>query len=172
VDKVFGGSVPRNFIPSVEKGVRTQMERGVVAGYPVVDIRVTLLDGKSHSVDSSDMAFQAAGALALKEAGAKPGTVVLLEPVDELTVMVPDEYVGAVMSDLSSRRGRVLGTEPVGSTSRTVVKAEVPQTEITRYAIDLRSLSHGTGTFSRTYARYEPMPAQIAAKVSASADAH
>ena len=167
VDKVFGGSVPRNFIPSVEKGVRTQMDRGVVAGYPVVDIRVTLLDGKSHSVDSSDMAFQAAGALALKEA-AHGGNVALLEPVDELSVLVPDGYVGAVMSDLSSRRGRVLGTEPVGSSGRTLIKAEVPQLEITRYAIDLRSLSHGTGTFSRTYARYEPMPPQIATKVSAS----
>jgi elongation factor G len=144
----------------------------VVAGYPVVDIRVTLLDGKSHSVDSSDMAFQAAGALALKEAAARGGNVLLLEPVDELTVMVSDEYVGAIMSDLSSRRGRVLGTEPVGSSGRTVVRAEVPQLEITRYAIDLRSMSHGTGTFSRTYARYEPMPPQIAAKVRSASDNH
>ena len=124
VDKVVGGAVPRQFIPSVEKGVRTQMERGVAAGYPVVDIRVTLIDGKAHSVDSSDMAFQTAGALALKEA-AKATTVHMLEPVDELSVLVSDEYVGAVMSDLSTRRGRVTGTEPVG-TGRTLVKAEVP----------------------------------------------
>ena len=143
VDKVVGGAVPRQFIPSVEKGVRTQMERGVAAGYPVVDIRVTLTDGKAHSVDSSDMAFQTAGALALKEA-AKATTVHMLEPVDELSVLVSDEYVGAVMSDLSTRRGRVTGTEPVGS-GRSLVKAEVPQVEITRYAVDLRSLSHGTG---------------------------
>ena len=163
VDKVVGGAVPRQFIPSVEKGVRTQMERGVAAGYPVVDIRVTLFDGKAHSVDSSDMAFQTAGALALKEA-AKATTVHMLEPVDEIAVLVSDEYVGAVMSDLSTRRGRVSGTEPVG-TGRTMVKAEVPQVEITRYAIDLRSLSHGTGTFSRTYARHEPMPAHLAAKI-------
>ena len=106
-----------------------------------------------------------AGALALKE-GAKTGQVVLLEPVDELSVLVDDDYVGAVMSDLSGRRGRVTGTEPVGS-GRTLVKAEVPQVEITRYAVDLRSLSHGTGTFSRHDLRYEPMPSNLAAKVIA-----
>jgi elongation factor G len=165
VDKVFGGSVPRQFIPSVEKGVRAQMERGVAAGYPLVDVRVTLTDGKSHSVDSSDMAFQMAGALALKEA-AKVGQVLLLEPVDEVNVLVGDDYVGAVMSDLSGRRGRVTGTEPVG-TGRTLVRAEVPQVEITRYAVDLRSLSHGTGAFTRHNLRYEPMPPQLASKVMA-----
>jgi elongation factor G len=165
VDKVFGGSVPRQFIPSVEKGVRAQMERGVAAGYPLVDVRVTLTDGKSHSVDSSDMAFQMAGALALKEA-AKVGQVLLLEPVDEVNVLVGDDYVGAVMSDLSGRRGRVTGTEPVG-TGRTLVRAEVPQVEITRYAVDLRSLSHGTGVFTRHNLRYEPMPPQLASKVMA-----
>jgi elongation factor G len=163
VDKVVGGSVPRQFIPSVEKGVRAQMERGVLAGYPVVDIRVTLTDGKAHSVDSSDMAFQTAGALALREA-AKAAAVALLEPMDELAVSVSDEYVGSVMSDLSTRRGRVTGTEPVGA-GRTVIRAEVPQTEITRYAIDLRSLSHGTGTFERGYLRHEPMPAHVAATI-------
>ncbi|MDQ1485405.1 MAG: elongation factor, partial [Actinomycetota bacterium] len=165
VDKVFGGSVPRQFIPSVEKGVRAQMDRGVAAGYPMVDLRVTLLDGKAHSVDSSDMAFQMAGALALKEA-AKAAQVLLLEPVDEVSVLVADDFVGAVMSDLSGRRGRVTGTEPVGS-GRTLVKAEVPQVEITRYAVDLRSLSHGTGTFTRHSLRYEPMPAHLATKVIA-----
>ena len=166
VDKVVGGAVPRQFIPSVEKGVRAQMERGVLAGYPVVDLRVTLYDGKAHSVDSSDMAFQTAGALALKEA-AKTTAVSLLEPVDELSVLVSDEYVGAVMSDLSGRRGRVLGTEPVGAGGRTLVRAEVPELEISRYAVDLRSVSHGTGTFSRRYLRHEPMPAHLAAKVQA-----
>ena len=132
VDKVVGGAVPRQFIPSVEKGVRTQMERGVAAGYPVVDIRVTLIDGKAHSVDSSDMAFQTAGALALKEA-ARATRIHMLEPVDEVQVLVSDEYVGAVMSDLSTRRGRVTGTESVGS-GRSMVRADVPQVEITRYA--------------------------------------
>jgi elongation factor G len=163
VDKVFGGSVPRQFISSVEKGVRAQMERGVAAGYPLVDIRVTLVDGKSHAVDSSDMAFQMAGALALKEA-ARSGQVALLEPVDAVDVLVADEYVGAVMSDLSGRRGRVSGTEPIGA-GRTLIRAEVPQVEVVRYAVDLRSLSHGTGTFSRRPLRYEPMPPQLAAQV-------
>lgn len=164
VDKVVGGAVPRQFIPSVEKGVRAQMERGVAAGYPVVDLRVTLTDGKAHSVDSSDMAFQMSGALALKEA-AKATQVLLLEPVCELSVLVPDDYVGAVMSDLSGRRGRVSGTEPVGAGGRTVVRAEVPELELVRYAIDLRSLSHATATFTRKYLRHEPMPSHLADKV-------
>jgi len=168
VDKIVGGVVPRQFIPSVEKGVRAQMERGVVAGYPVVDIKVTLYDGKAHPVDSSDMAFQIAGQLALKEAAAKIPTL-LLEPVDEVAVLVADDYVGAVMSDLSSRRGRVLGTEPVG-TGRTLVRAEVPELEITRYAIDLRSMSHGTGTFTRAFLRYEPLPSHLADKVASASE--
>jgi elongation factor G len=162
-DKVVGGAVPRQFIPSVEKGVRAQTEKGVHAGYPVVDIRVTLLDGKAHSVDSSDFAFQMAGSLALKEAAAAT-KVTLLEPIDEISVLVPDDLVGAVMSDLSGRRGRVLGTDTAGN-DRTVVKSEVPQVELTRYAIDLRSLSHGAASFTRSFARYEPMPESAAARV-------
>ena len=167
VDKIVGGVVPRQFIPSVEKGVRAQMEQGVAAGYPMVDIRVTLFDGKAHSVDSSDMAFQKAGKAALKDAVDK-AKVLLLEPVDELSVLVDDDYVGSVMSDLSSRRGRVLGTEPVAG-GRTLVKAEVPELELTRYAIDLRSMSHGTGSFTRSYLRYEPLPAHQAEKIVAAA---
>jgi elongation factor G len=163
VDKIVGGVVPRQFIPSVEKGVRAQLEQGVAAGYPMVDVRVTLYDGKAHSVDSSDMAFQKAGRAALRDAAEK-AKVLLLEPVDELSVLVDDDYVGAVMSDLSSRRGRVLGTEPVAG-GRTLVKAEVPELELTRYAIDLRSMSHGTGSFTRSYLRYEPLPAHQAEKV-------
>ncbi|MBC7560196.1 MAG: elongation factor G-like protein EF-G2 [Dermatophilaceae bacterium] len=159
VDKVVGGSVPRQYIPSVEKGVRTQLEKGCLAGFPMVDLRVTLTDGKSHSVDSSDMAFQAAGAQALKDA-ASATTVTLLEPVDSVTVLVADEYVGAVMTDLQMRRGRVIGTEPETS-GRTMVTAEVPTSEVTRYAIDLRSVSHGTGTFTRTPLGYEAMPANL-----------
>ncbi len=168
VDKVVGGSVPRQFIASVEKGVRAQMDKGVGAGYPMVDIRVTLVDGKAHSVDSSDMAFQMAGGHALRDA-AEQSQVVLLEPVDEVSVLVDDAYVGTVMGDLSARRGHVVGTEPLGGATgdqgRTLVRAEVPQLEIVRYAIDLRSMSHGTGTFTRRYARHDPMPPQVSAKV-------
>jgi elongation factor G len=167
VDKVVGGVVPRQFIPSVEKGVRAQMELGVVAGYPMTGVRVTLYDGKAHSVDSSDMAFQKAGKAALRDAVEKAQSM-LLEPVDEVAVLVPDDYVGAVMSDLSSRRGRVLGTEPV-PVGRTLVKAEIPELEITRYTIDLRSVSHGTGSFTRSYLRHEPLPAHLAAKVAEAA---
>ncbi|MEU6347162.1 elongation factor G-like protein EF-G2 [Streptomyces sp. NPDC046977] len=163
VDKVVGGAVPRQFIPSVEKGVRAQAARGVALGFPVEDIRITLVDGKAHSVDSSDAAFQTAGALALREAAAQC-RIHLLEPVSEVRVMVPDEYVGPVMSDLSGRRGRVLGTEPVGQ-GRTLVRAEVPEIEIGRYAVDLRSLSHGMGRYARTHARHEPMPPQLAGKL-------
>jgi elongation factor G len=167
VDKVVGGVVPRQFIPSVEKGLRAQLLRGVRAGYPVVDIRVTLIDGKAHSVDSSDMAFQVAGGLALRDA-ASGGTVSLLEPVLEVSILVADEHVGAVMSDLSTKRGRVMGTElfapgSAGATGRTLIRAEVPETEIVRYAAELRSLSRGTGTFTRSYLRHEAVPATKAA---------
>jgi len=165
VDKIVGGVVPRQFIPSVEKGVRAQLEQGVLAGYPMTGIRVTLFDGKAHSVDSSDMAFQKAGRAALRDAAEKASPM-LLEPVDEVSILVPDDYVGAVMSDLSGRRGRVLGTEPVG-VGRTLIRAEVPELEITRYSIDLRSVSHGTGSFTRGYLRHEPLPSHLAAKVAA-----
>jgi elongation factor G len=161
LDKVVGGAVPHNYIPSVEKGVRAQLERGIVAGYPVVDLRVTLVDGKAHSVDSSDAAFQTAGALALREA-AEQGQMALLEPIDEVVVRVPDAYVGAVMSDLSGRRGRPLGTESDGTGDYSLIRAEVPANELVRYAVELRALSSGAGTFTRTYARHEPMPTHLA----------
>ncbi|MFE3038188.1 elongation factor G-like protein EF-G2 [Streptomyces canus] len=163
VDKVVGGAVPRQFIPSVEKGVRAQAAKGVATGHQLIDVRVTLLDGKAHSVDSSDAAFQTAGALALREAAAD-ARIHLLEPVSEVSVLVGDDYVGAVMSDLSGRRGRVLGTEQTNG-GRTLIKAEVPEIEIGRYAVDLRSLSHGTARFSRSYARHEPMPPQVAERI-------
>ncbi|MEW2524080.1 elongation factor G-like protein EF-G2 [Streptomyces sp. NPDC047071] len=163
VDKVVGGAVPRQFIPSVEKGVRAQAAKGVAAGYALIDVRVTLLDGKAHSVDSSDAAFQTAGALALREAAAGT-TIHLLEPVADVQVLISDEYVGAVMSDLSGRRGRVVGTEQAPG-GRTLVRAEVPEIEIGRYAVDLRSLSQGTARFSRSYARHEPMPPQLSQRI-------
>jgi elongation factor G len=163
VDKIYGGAVPNQFIPSVEKGVRKAMEDGLLAGYPVVDVKVTLYDGKYHTVDSSDMAFQIAGGLALKEAAAA-AEMALLEPVLELEVLIPDEYVGDVLGDLSSRRGRVVGTDPVG-TGRTLVRATVPEAEVVRYAIDLRSMTRGRGSFSRRFSHYEELPAHLASKV-------
>ncbi|MQY25643.1 elongation factor G-like protein EF-G2 [Nocardia aurantia] len=160
VDKVVGGVVPRQFVPAVEKGVRAQAARGVAAGHPLVDVRVTLYDGKAHSVDSSDAAFQTAGALALREAAAA-ARISLLEPIAEVRVTVSDDHVGTVLGDLSARRGRVLGTEPA-TAGHTEIRAEVPELELSRYAVDLRSLAHGGAAFTRDYVRHEPMPAQVA----------
>ncbi|MGI5130772.1 elongation factor G-like protein EF-G2 [Pseudonocardia sp. CA-107938] len=160
VSKVVGGSVPTQYVPSVERGIRAQLERGMDDDHhPVVDVRAVLVDGKAHSVDSSDAAFQTAGALALREAAAACGTV-LLEPLDEIAVTLPDEHLGTVLGDLSSRRGRVLGTDAGEglAAGRTVVRAEVPRTELLRYAIDLRAMTSGAATFTRTFARYEPAP--------------
>jgi elongation factor G len=163
VDKTVGGAVPHQFIPSVEKGVRAQLANGLQAGCPVVDVRVTLVDGKAHSVDSSDAAFQTAGALALKDAAAN-SRITLLEPVDEVLIIIPDDYLGSILGDLSGRRGRVLGTEP-GRAGHTVVRAEVPASELLRYAIDLRSMTSGGGEFTRRFARYEPLPEHLATQV-------
>ncbi|HEY2764665.1 MAG TPA: elongation factor G-like protein EF-G2 [Pseudonocardiaceae bacterium] len=154
VDKVVGGAVPHQFIPSVEKGVRAQMERGLGAGFPLVDIRVTLFDGKAHSVDSSDAAFQMAGSLALRDAAEK-GNVISLEPLDEVEVQMPEEHLGTVLGDLSGRRGRVLGTE-TDEAGRMLVHAEVPVAELVRYAVDLRGLTSGTASFTRRFSRYAP----------------
>lgn len=167
VDKVVGGAVPRQFIPSVEKGARAQLEKGVLAGYPCVDVRVTLYDGKAHSVDSSDMAFQTAAGQALREA-ADEGTVAMLEPIDAITVTVADDHVGAVLADLRGRRGQVHGTLPADDTEGfTTITAEVPQHELSRYPIDLRSVAHGTGSFTREFVRYDHMPTALAREVTA-----
>lgn len=159
VDEVVGGAVPRQFIPSVEKGIRTQMEQGVT-GYPMVDIRVRLTGGKAHSVDSSDSAFQTAGAMALKEAARAAG-IQLLEPIDDVAITVDDDFVGAVMSDLASRRGRVRGTEPADDAGRTTILAHVPAYELVRYTQSLRSLGHGSGEFTRAADHYAPAPATV-----------
>ncbi len=158
--RVVGGAVPKNFIPSVEKGVRTQLQAGVATGHPLVDVRVTLVDGKAHSVDSSDAAFQTAAALALKDAAGRT-EIRLLEPVAAVRVVLPDDYLGAVIGDLSARRAHVLGTEtPEPGTA--LLRAEVPEIELARYPIDLRSLTHGTADFARAHVRYEPMPQSVA----------
>lgn len=159
--RVVGGSVPSTYHSSVEKGVRAQMARGLHGDdvrRPLVDLEVVLVDGKAHSVDSSDAAFQSAGALALREAAAAVGTV-LLEPVAEIGVRVPAAFVGTVMSDLSGRRARVTGNVTAPEQDDVVVvTAEVPEPELDRYAAELRSLTHGTGTFTRRYLRHEPAP--------------
>jgi elongation factor G len=160
--RIVGGTVPNQFHGSVEKGVRAQAERGISGDRPLVDVHVTLVDGKAHSVDSSDAAFQAAGALALREAAAAGGSRVL-EPWCEVEVVAPGEYVGAVMSDLSSRRARVTGSEADPDRDRTTVRAEVPEVELLTYAGALRSVTHGTGSFLRRPLGYEAAPPSVAA---------
>jgi len=159
--RIVGGTVPSQFHGSVEKGIRTQAQRGISGDRPIVDVHVTLVDGKAHSVDSSDAAFQAAGALALRELAGAAGTRIL-EPWVEVQVVVPGEYVGAVMSDLSGRRARVTGSEADPVRDRTTVRAEVPEIELLSYTGVLRSVSHGTGSFSRSPLGYEPAPANLA----------
>jgi len=166
-EQVVGGAVPSQFIGSVEKGVRAQLAQGLDQDHiPVVDVKVTLVDGKAHSVDSSDAAFQTAGSLAIKDAAVN-GKLTLLEPIAAVDITVPDAHVGAVLSDLSGRRGRVTGTEPDPSAmvgmERSIVHAEVPDAELVRYATSLRSITAGTGRFTRSFARYDLVPANVAA---------
>jgi elongation factor G len=163
VDKIVGGVIPNQFIPSVEKGVVKAMTEGVAAGYPMVDVKVTLYDGKHHSVDSSDMSFQIAGSMALREAAHAAG-VALLEPIVELDILVPDSYTGDVMGDLNSKRGKILGMEQTG-TGKQRIRALAPQAEVARYAIDLRSMTGGRGTFSMKFSHYEEVPSHLAQKV-------
>jgi elongation factor G len=167
VDKIVGGAIPRQYIPAVEKGIREAMEEGVVAGYPVIDIRITLVDGSYHEVDSSDMAFKIAGSMAFKKAmqEAKP---VLLEPIMAVTVRVPEELMGDIIGDLNSKRGRIQGMDPQGD-GTTVIRAQVPMAEMLRYASDLRSLTGGRGTFEQEFSHYEEVPAHIAERVIAEA---
>ena len=162
-DKIFGGAIPHQFIPSVEKGIVRTMAEGVLSGNPMVDVKVTLLDGKFHAVDSSDMAFQIAGSIALKEAVEKAG-VALLEPVVTLEVLVPDAYTGDIMGDLNSKRGRIAGMDQLpGGKQR--IRALVPQAEVARYVIDLRSMTGGRGAFTMTFDHYDELPPQLAQKV-------
>jgi elongation factor G len=166
VDEVKGGSVPRNFIPSVEKGVRDATARGRIAGFPVVDVRVILDDGSSHPVDSSDIAFRTAGRIALDTAMEK-AQMAILEPIMEIQVITPEEQVGDVMSDLNGRRGRVLGMEPRGSV--TVVNAQVPLGELSTLEADLRSMTQGRATYSQRFSHYEELPTHLAERLAAQA---
>jgi elongation factor G len=162
VDSIKGGVIPQGFIPAVEKGTVDAMAHGPIAGYPVKGVRVKLVDGSYHSVDSSEMAFRTAGSLAMKQALEQAGPV-LLEPIMLVTLSIPDDAVGDVIGDLNSRRGRPLGMEPAGG--MTEVKAEVPMAEMLTYAPDLRSLTAGQGDYTMELLRYEEVPGQLAQKV-------
>lgn len=167
--RVVGGSVPRNFFPAVEKGVREQAEKGVIAGYPLSDFKATLYDGSYHSVDSSEMSFKIAGSLALQSC-VKDAQPYLLEPIVALEVLVPEEQMGDVLSDLNSRRGKVLGMESAGSGHQRI-RAHVPMSETFRYATDLRSMTGGRGSFTSKFLAYEQCPSHIAEKVVAAHEA-
>ena len=167
-EEIFGGSVPRQYIPAVEKGVREAMVEGILAGYPVTNVKVVLYDGSYHNVDSSEMAFKIAGAQAFKK-GALQAKPVLLEPIAIVEVVVPEHFMGDIISDFNTKRGRILGMEPDGKI--TTVKAQVPMSEMYRYSIDLKSITQGRGSFSMTFAHYEEVPAMLADKIVAKAKA-
>jgi elongation factor G len=168
-DNIVGGVIPRQFIPAVEKGVRELLPQGILAGYPIVDVKVRLYDGSAHDVDSSEMAFKIAASLGFKKAfeECKP---VLLEPIVTLTVTVPDEFMGDIIGDLNSRRGKVLGAEPKGA-GQQVIRAHVPMAEVLRYAPDLRSMTQGRGDFEMEVAHYEEVPPHIAERIIKEAQA-
>ncbi|MCL6451341.1 MAG: elongation factor G [Acetobacteraceae bacterium] len=159
VDKIFGGAVPRQYIPAVEKGVREAMQEGVLAGYPVTDVRVTLYDGSSHPVDSSELAFKIAASMAFKK-GALQANPVILEPIMDVEVLVPEACMGDAIGDLNKKRGKILGMEPRGGFQ--AIRAQVPLAEMFRYAIDLRSITQGRGTHSMKFSHYEEVPSHIA----------
>jgi elongation factor G len=168
VKAIKGGVIPSGFIPAVEKGIAEAMQQGVLAGYPIKDLKVTLFDGQHHSVDSSEMAFKIAGSMAFKQAAAEADPY-LLEPIVRTTITVPEENVGDVVGDLNSRRGRPMGVEPKGS--MTEIKAEVPMAEVLDYAPDLRAITGGRGDYTMDFERYEEVPGHIAQKVIAEARA-
>lgn len=162
-EKIFGGSVPRNYIPAVEKGIRESLEKGVLAGYPVVNVKATLIDGSYHPVDSNEMAFKMAAHIAFKK-GMEMAKPVLLEPIMKVEIYIPDEYMGDIMGDMNKRRGRILGMEPHEKGFQKVI-AEAPHSEMFKYATDLRSMTQARGFFMMEFARYDEVPMQIAVKV-------
>ena len=160
--EVVGGRVPKEYFPSVEKGIVKAMDEGVLAGYPMVDLRAVLYDGSFHDVDSSGISFEIASSQALRK-GVSDANPILLEPIMKLEVIVPDAYTGEVMSDLNGKRGRILGMTPMEGVTQ--IEAEVPQSELQRYAQDLRSVSQGRGEYSMTFDRYEQVPANLEPRV-------
>lgn len=164
-EKVFGGAVPKNYFPAVEKGLQESMKHGVIAGYPVVGVKATLLDGSYHPVDSSEMAFKTAASLAFK-AGMEQAKPVLLEPIGHLNVYVPDSYTGDIIGDINKRRGQMLGMTPQGD-GITLIEGEVPMSEMTSYSSDLRSMTQAKGSFEFAFERYQEAPPQVAEKIAA-----
>src|SRR6266851_5769066 len=158
-DKIFGGAIPQNFRASVQRGIVDNMAKGVVAGYPMVDGRVTLIDGKFHQVDSNDMAFQIAGSMAIRK-GALDAGPVLLEPIVEATIKVPEKNLGDIMSDVNGRRGKIMGTEP--DDGYQLVRVTVPESEMLRFSLDLRSITQGRGSYHKKFSHYDEMPAHLA----------
>ena len=165
IDSIVGGVVPKQYIPHVDKGCQDALERGVIAGYPVVDVVVELHFGSYHDVDSSEMAFKTAAALAIKKGvlAAKP---CLLEPIMEIEITVPDEFMGDVNGDLNSRRGRIVGMEPAGG-GKQCIKATVPEAEVLRYSTDLRSMTGGRGSYTLRFSSYDEVPEHVAQQVIA-----
>jgi elongation factor G len=168
-EEIFGGSVPRNFWPAVEKGIRDSLEHGVLAGYPVVNIKATLFDGSYHDVDSNEMSFKLAAILAFKK-GMEVAKPVLLEPIVKVEVSIPDDYMGDVMGDMNKRRGRILGMEQQDDGTQKII-AEAPHVEMFQYAIDLRAMTQARGSFTMEFVRYEEVPTMIAEKIVAEAKA-
>jgi elongation factor G len=164
VDAIKGGVVPREYIPAVDKGIREATENGVMAGYPVVDVKITLIDGSYHEVDSSEMAFKIAGSMGFKEGCAKAGPV-LLEPIMSVEVVVPEEYMGEVIGDLNSRRGRIMGMESRAGSQ--VVTSMVPLAQMFGYSTDLRSATQGRATYTMTFHHYEQAPKSVAEEIVA-----
>jgi elongation factor G len=162
VNKIVGGVIPREYIPAVEKGVKEQMENGIIAGFPVVDVRVTLFDGSFHDVDSNEMAFKIAGSICFKE-GAKEGSPVLLEPMMKVEVVTPEDYMGDVVGDLNRRRGIIQNMDETAAGK--VIGCEVPLAEMFGYATDLRSFSQGRAVYSMEFSRYTEAPSNIAKEV-------
>ena len=162
IDKIVGGAIPKTYIPAVDKGIQEAMEKGVLAGYPVVDVQARLVDGSFHAVDSSELAFKIAGSIAFKKA-AQEANPVLLEPIMNITIRVPEDCVGDGMGDLNSRRGRVMGMD--SEAKNEVINAQVPMAEIQKYAGDLTSFTGGRGAFTLSFSHYEEVPAQLAEKI-------
>jgi elongation factor G len=165
VEEVFGGAVPRNFFPAVEKGIKDSLEKGVLAGYPVVNIKATLFDGSYHAVDSNEMAFKIAASMAFKK-GMEEAKPILLEPIVKMEIIIPDNYLGDVMGDMNKRRGRILGMDQQEDGTQKV-NAEAPHSEMFEYAIDLRAMTQARGSFTMEFDRYDEVPLSIAEKIIA-----